>query len=160
MTWQHFQKPGGNYQNPTKCQKWGHGRKNCRMDTKCMICGGSSHAKDVCPVKEDTTKFICANCGSNHQSNFWACPSRRRVVEARARQMKNNVRYDNIRFRNFPGRVLNNAHFSVNDRLIRNHTHQEDHNHAHSQTNFNLSGTVRIFQFRIYLPTENPLLIS
>lgn len=121
VTWEHFRKPGGNFQNPTQCrqcQGWGHGTKHCHMDAKCMICGGSSHAKDNCPVREDTRKFKCTNCGGNHKSNFWDCPIRKKVVESRARQMNGNA----SRTRNSAGRISNNTNSSINDRLNNFHT--------------------------------------
>lgn len=138
VTWEHFRKPGGNFMNPTQCrqcQEWGHGTKHCHMDAKCMICGSTSHAKDACPVKE-AKQFKCANCAGNHKSNFWDCPSRKRVVEFRQRQMNGNV----ARTRNSSGRISNNTNFQ-SDRVV-SHTHQRStQNHTPQRTNF-VSATV------------------
>lgn len=130
VSWEHFRRPGGNFQNPTqcrKCQEWGHGTKHCHMDAKCMICG-SSHGKDTCPVKEDTNKFKCANCGGNHKSNFWDCPSRKKVMEYRSKQMKGNGH----RTPNSAGRVSNNGQAQ--------NFEQSDNVHTDQRTSFVSTG--------------------
>ena len=50
------------------------------MATKCMICGDSSHTKDICPVKETSNNFKCVNCGGKHKSNLFDCPVRSKVI--------------------------------------------------------------------------------
>lgn len=96
VNWEHFKKPGANFQSLTqcrKCQGWGHGTKHCHMVGKCMNCGDSSHTKDNCPVKEDPKKFKCSNCGENHKSNFWECKTRKAILQSRTkRQVGNNIR--------------------------------------------------------------------
>lgn len=99
VKWEHFRRHGGNGQNLTqcrRCQAFGHGTDHCGQVPKCMICGESSHDKDNCPV-EDITLFKCCNCGGNHKSNFWECPIRKKVLDARA---KNQSKSKPIR--NFP----------------------------------------------------------
>ena len=90
VKWEHFKKHGGNGQNLTqcrRCQAFGHGTDHCSMVPKCMVCGESSHGKDNCPVKE-ITQFKCCNCGGNHKSNFWDCPIRKKVLDARAKHQQ------------------------------------------------------------------------
>lgn len=87
VKWEHFKRHGGNGQHLTqcrRCQAFGHGTDHCGQVPKCMVCGESSHNKDNCPVK-DSTKFKCSNCGENHKSNYWQCPVRKKVLDARAK---------------------------------------------------------------------------
>ena len=85
VKWEHYRRHGGqNITQCRRCQAFGHGTDHCNMDPKCMNCGSLSHVKDNCPVKENTA-FQCANCNENHKSNYWECPIRKKVLEARAK---------------------------------------------------------------------------
>lgn len=77
-----------------------------------MICEGSSHATDDCPVKENTRKFKCSNCDTNHQSNIRNCPIRKKVVVSRARQMNGNTNHT----RNSAGRITTNTNSSIKEK--------------------------------------------
>lgn len=78
----------------------------------------------------------CAKCGGNHKSYFLDCSSRKRIIEARIKQLNGGV----LRSWNSPVRIINNSHFSVNICFLKNQTHQKNYNHAHSQANFLPSG--------------------
>ena len=89
VKWEHYRKNSKFAQGLTqcrKCQGFGHGTKHCNMDAKCMLCGNSSHGKDECPVKEDSNKFKCANCGENHKANYWECKTRKAILHSRNRR--------------------------------------------------------------------------
>lgn len=77
-------------------------------------------------MREDSNKFKCANCGGNHKSNFWECPSRKKVLNSRAKLMTGNSN----RIPDSTGRNFSNAQISkpVTGRAI--------HTHHNSQTNF------------------------
>lgn len=89
VKWENYIRQGQNLQSITQCrncQGLGHGTKNCHMVAKCLFCGDSSHDKDACPVKENAKNFKCSNCGGNHKSNYWQCPSRKKVLDFRIKQ--------------------------------------------------------------------------
>lgn len=86
VKWEHYKKHGVNLTQCRNCQKFGHGTRNCGLEAKCMICGNASHTKDNCPVKETTGSFKCTNCGGNHKANFFNCPVREKILNARSRQ--------------------------------------------------------------------------
>ena len=89
VKWEHYKKHGVNLTQCRNCQKFGHGTRNCGLEAKCMICGNTSHTKDDCPVKETTGSFKCTNCGGNHKANFFNCPVREKILNARSRQANN-----------------------------------------------------------------------
>lgn len=118
VKWENFKRHGGNGQNLTqcrRCQAFGHGTDHCAQVPKCMICGESSHDKDNCPVKE-IAQFKCANCGGNHKSNFWECPIRKKVLDARARSQPKS------KPRNFPTSQVLPANFNTTSTLSTNTT--------------------------------------
>lgn len=63
------------YDNPlrcTKCQKFGHTKKNCRAKELCREC--SMEIPHIPPDKCGPSK--CVNCGGKHPSNSLDCPIR------------------------------------------------------------------------------------
>lgn len=67
---------------PTRCHncnRFGHGKSQCSMQSRCPVCAGS-HTLEACPnVSEDGRlkdgcKFKCPNCSEEHPSTFEQCP--------------------------------------------------------------------------------------
>jgi len=62
----------------SKCCKIGHLRKDCQSSfVKCTFCSKDHSFKD-CPVKDDSSKYSCANCinnNSNHSCFSSQCPN-------------------------------------------------------------------------------------
>lgn len=60
-----------------RCQRWGHGSKNCSMPVACMFCAephdtnSCKHVIDGEPVQGFLPK--CANCSENHPANNERC---------------------------------------------------------------------------------------
>ena len=73
-----------------KCQKFGHGTKNCQSDKD--ICGKCSldHGTSDCGV-DAVPK--CANCSQNHSSYSWDCPKYKLEKEIVAYKAKERVDY-------------------------------------------------------------------
>ena len=93
VKWELYRKYNGKIAHITQCrscQKYGHGTKNCRMNSKCMVCGSFSHTKDNCPIKTPT-EFKCANCAGTHKANYFQCPVRVAILQNRTgRKTSNN----------------------------------------------------------------------
>ena len=56
----------------TRCQQFGHIRKQCPYSVTCSRCGGG-HGSNIC-TKET---FKCALCGGAHGARQWICPSKK-----------------------------------------------------------------------------------
>ena len=58
-----------------RCQQYGHGQRNCRMQPRCVKCAGNHLTKDhVGPKKVDNPK--CALCDGPHVASYRQCPMR------------------------------------------------------------------------------------
>lgn len=82
---------------PTQCRKcflYGHGMRNCHLETVCVKCGKSGHSGEACNVEED--KIKCSNCDSNHLANDPDCKSRASFIEMRKKRSTANNRRRNI----------------------------------------------------------------
>ncbi|KAL1383375.1 hypothetical protein pipiens_003367 [Culex pipiens pipiens] len=64
----------------TQCQNclaFGHGTRNCFMDTRCTNCGGK-HKNEDC-----IAEIKCGNCQGKHQGTDAKCPARNKFIEIR-----------------------------------------------------------------------------
>ena len=73
-----------------KCQKFGHGTKNCKSDKD--ICGKCSLEHGTSNCGEDAVPK-CANCSQNHSSYSWECPKYKLEKEIVAYKAKERVDY-------------------------------------------------------------------
>lgn len=64
-----------------KCFMFGHGAINCYMVPKCRYCTMVHNESEICPLNEDVTKHLCANCKGNHTANSVICPARSKYLE-------------------------------------------------------------------------------
>ena len=55
-----------------RCQKFGHGTKNCHLEPSCVKCG-EVHLTEVCTKTKDTPPK-CANCEGKHPASYSQCP--------------------------------------------------------------------------------------
>lgn len=56
----------------TSCQQYGHTKKFCHRQPKCVKCAGNHHTVD-CPRKERSDKVKCILCDGNHPANYKGC---------------------------------------------------------------------------------------
>lgn len=54
-----------------RCQHFGHTRKYCHRNPRCVKCAGN-HLSTQCP-KQVKENLKCANCSENHPANFRGC---------------------------------------------------------------------------------------
>lgn len=55
-----------------KCQNFGHTKKYCHRNPRCVKCTGD-HATDICPRKLRDKEVRCVNCGEDHPANYRGC---------------------------------------------------------------------------------------
>lgn len=56
----------------TNCQQYGHTKKFCHREAKCVKCAGAHHTSE-CPRKERSDKVKCILCDGNHPANYKGC---------------------------------------------------------------------------------------
>lgn len=85
VSWRYFSRKIGDVIQCFRCQKFGHGMRNCNMEAKCVKCGELHLTKDCnLPPRTpngDRSKIRCANCSQNHTSNFKGCPTRKSHIK-------------------------------------------------------------------------------
>ena len=82
-----------------RCQRFGHGSRNCTLAPKCVKCG-AAHLTGQCTLPQKASLGIesnaekhkplvkCANCQGNHTANHYGCPARRTFLNALEKQRK------------------------------------------------------------------------
>lgn len=112
VSWSMYKRRGGPIQCTT-CRQFGHGNKNCHLQTKCSLCG-EQHDSTECIHLNQYEEGIyvsikCCNCNGNHPSTSLLCPKRNDFIEMRqnlsrkankkSRRRKNrfhNLDFDNM----------------------------------------------------------------
>lgn len=116
-----------------RCQRFGHGTRNCRMSPRCYICA-ENHASELCPVlKEEYEKVKamqvdedgkpaeaevirnitpkCVNCNGAHLASDNSCTERKKYRELQATLARKNVKRSTkppmFRDADFPALSLN-----------------------------------------------------
>lgn len=75
-----------------RCQKFGHGMRNCNIAFKCSKCG-DNHESSTCTA----TVTKCANCEGDHAAQDATCPQRKKFIEMRQKMSaKGNHRATSI----------------------------------------------------------------
>lgn len=102
VTWRYYTKRPTDAAQCHRCQKFGHGSRNCNLPPKCVKCG-ESHLTEGCALprkaslaENDNAKLHkasvkCANCQGNHTANFRGCTARKNYVEALEKSKKKNA---------------------------------------------------------------------
>lgn len=67
-----------------RCQRFGHGSKNCNMDPVCVKCA-KQHLTTDCQNKAGVDEPTCANCGDKHVASFSRCP---KMIQYKMRNTK------------------------------------------------------------------------
>ena len=68
------------------CQGYGHTARECKANTKCVICSGRHTSKECQKKKEANFTARCCNCGGNHTASYGGCPKYK--VAKRAEQIR------------------------------------------------------------------------
>lgn len=129
VRWKNFVNKQNSPTQCRRCQRFGHGTKNCNMGPRCMFCG-MNHLSLTCELSKKKPEDIvpddlkCPNCEEKHSANDASCAKRRIFIEIRQNmQPKKRLTSANIsqnrRSRyienssNFPAltKATNNSHY-------------------------------------------------
>lgn len=91
VKWRYYDRKPTDAVQCHRCQRFGHGMRNCNLIPLCVKCG-EKHLSAECklPKKADlqhvdrnTTRasIKCANCSGQHTANYRGCPSRKIYIE-------------------------------------------------------------------------------
>lgn len=96
VSWSMYKRRGGPMQC-TSCQQFGHGNRNCHLQTKCSLCGEQHNATDCIHLNQYEegiyVSIKCCNCNGNHPSTSPICPKRNDFIKMRqnlSRKANNN----------------------------------------------------------------------
>ena len=99
VNWRFFAKRPLDAVQCHRCQRFGHGCRNCTLSPKCVKCG-AAHITDQCTLPQKASLGIennaedhkplvkCANCEGNHTANYRRCPARKTYLEVLKKQRK------------------------------------------------------------------------
>lgn len=97
VTWRYYAKHPSDAAQCHRCQKFGHGSRNCNLQPRCVKCG-EPHLSEECslPRKAELgdnagqlkARVKCANCKGNHTSNYRGCISRKSYLEELEKRKK------------------------------------------------------------------------
>ncbi|KAJ2937194.1 hypothetical protein O0L34_g18953 [Tuta absoluta] len=76
-----------------KCQSYGHTKKFCYKEPRCVKCAGA-HLTQDCERKEKSDKVLCVLCEGNHPANYKGCSvykDLQKIKFPRLRVKENNV---------------------------------------------------------------------
>lgn len=80
ISWERYRPVHRDVTQCMRCQRFGHGIKNCRMARRCVDCGGY-HQTERCNAEQPK----CANCNGEHQAKSKDCPKRTEFIAVRKR---------------------------------------------------------------------------
>ena len=93
VSWRYFTKRPTDAAQCHRCQKFGHGLRNCNLPPRCVKCG-EAHLTEGCALprkaslvennnaQQHKPSVKCANCNGNHTANFRGCTARKNYIEA------------------------------------------------------------------------------
>lgn len=92
VQWRYFAKRSNDAAQCHRCQRFGHGSRNCTLSPKCVKCG-ENHLTEECTLPRKTNlkennnaqqhkpSVKCVNCTGNHTANYRGCPARKSYLE-------------------------------------------------------------------------------
>lgn len=94
--WQYYNHNNNNITQCSNCQSFGHGSRNCHLDSVCVKCG-KNHKSIECPLNKERnmdgkipdSKLVCANCSQNHTASYQKCPKRLDYISNKKKYNKN-----------------------------------------------------------------------
>lgn len=99
VQWRYFTKRPSDAAQCHRCQRFGHGSRNCSLTPKCVKCG-AAHLTDECSLPKKAGLEVennaerhkrnvkCANCQGNHTANYRGCKVRKTYLEELEKQKK------------------------------------------------------------------------
>lgn len=85
ITWERYNPIHREVTQCLRCQRFGHGMRNCRMGRRCIDCG-EHHTADRCNMEPPK----CANCEGGHLASSKECPKRAEFIAMRKKSAINN----------------------------------------------------------------------
>lgn len=83
--WRDYRKKQDDVTQCRRCQRFGHGMRNCLAKIKCSQCGLPHFIADC-----QSNAIKCANCNGDHLSTDKTCPKRKEFLEMRIKLSSNN----------------------------------------------------------------------
>ena len=92
VSWKYFTRRLTDAAQCHRCQRFGHGSRNCNLPPKCVKCG-ESHFTEKCSLPQKANLGIgnnaevhkllvkCVNCKGNHTANYRGCATRKEYLE-------------------------------------------------------------------------------
>lgn len=102
VSWRFFIKRPTDAAQCHRCQRFGHGSRNCNLPVKCVKCG-EAHLTEACTLPRKETlqmdnnaeltkpRVKCANCQGNHTANFRGCSARKVYIETLEKQKQKST---------------------------------------------------------------------
>lgn len=96
VKWRYFTRKPSDAVQCHRCQRYGHGMRNCHISPLCVKCG-EKHLSTACtlPAKADLSdesssrsKIRCANCSGNHTANYRGCASRKNYLQQQENRLQ------------------------------------------------------------------------
>ena len=90
VRWRYYERKPTDAVQCHRCQRFGHGMRNCNLAALCVKCG-EKHFSAACklPNKADLARvdknatreaIKCANCNGQHTANYRGCPTRKNYL--------------------------------------------------------------------------------
>lgn len=101
VKWRYFERKPSDAVQCHRCQRFGHGMRNCNLAPLCVKCGEKHFSvdcrlpkkADLSPSDKDKTRSAikCANCSGQHTANYRGCPTRKHYL-AKLAEKKAEIR--------------------------------------------------------------------
>ena len=100
--WRYFAKRPNDAAQCHRCQRFGHGSRNCTLSPKCVKCG-ENHLTADCTLpwrsslqennnaEQNKPLVKCINCSGNHTANYRGCPARKTYLEEIEKRKRKSV---------------------------------------------------------------------
>ena len=90
VRWRYFERKPSDAVQCHRCQRFGHGMRNCNLAALCVKCGEKHFSADcrlpnkaeLARVDKNATReaIKCANCSGQHTANYRGCPTRKNYL--------------------------------------------------------------------------------
>jgi hypothetical protein len=103
VKWEKHKPKKKRYIQCANCQRWGHGKANCAMRSRCIKCKGVHEVGACTRVTKDEGEPFCVNCQKpGHPANSTSCEVYKRHVAGIEQRKKKIQQQQPIRFNSTP----------------------------------------------------------